>query len=111
MSQLIKAVKKEIDVFTHIVEQICYTRNLNIITPFSCQRNLIIYSSTHSKTAVQLNSDWESAGSYTTLCDILLQPAPPLICPTKSDAFNTIDNKQKVRKCGRHIIYLFFINC
>ena len=82
---------------------IYYTRNLNIITPFSFRRNLVMYSSAHSKTAVQLNSYWESVGSYTTLCDILLQPAPPLMCPTKSDVFNTIDNNQKVGKCGRRI--------
>ena len=67
--------EKKINAFTYIVEQIYYTRNLNIITSFSFRQNLVMYSSTHSKTAVQLNSYWESAVSYTTLCDILLQPA------------------------------------
>ena len=67
--------EKKINAFTYIVEQIYYTRNLNIITSFSFRRNLVMYSSTHSKTAVQLNRYWESAVSYTTLCDILQQPA------------------------------------
>ena len=31
-------------VFTHIVEQICYTLNLNIITPFSFHQNLVMYT-------------------------------------------------------------------
>ena len=44
--------EKKINAFTHIVEQIYYTRNLNIITPFSFRQNLVMYSSTHSKTAV-----------------------------------------------------------
>ena len=44
--------EKKINAFTHIVEQIYYTRNLNIITPFSFWQNLVMYSSTHSKTAV-----------------------------------------------------------
>ena len=95
--------EKKNNAFTHIVEQIYYTRNLNIITPFSFRQNLVMHSSTHCKTAVQLNSYWESAQSYTKLCDILLQPAPPLICPTKSNVFNRIDNNQKIRKCGRRI--------
>ena len=44
--------EKKINAFTHVVEQIYYTRNLNIITPFSFRQNLVMYSSTHSKTAV-----------------------------------------------------------
>ena len=62
-----------------------------------------MYSSAHYKTAVQLSSYWQSAGSYTALCDIRMQHAPPRICPTKSDLFNTIDNNQKVGKCDRRI--------
>ena len=77
--------------------------NLNIITPFSFRQNLVMYSSTNSKTTLQLNSYWRSAGSYTSLCDILLQQAPPLMCPSKSNVLNTINNNQKVEKCGRRI--------
>ena len=55
-----------------------------------------MYSSTHSKTAVLLNSYWESLESYTALCKILLQLLPSLICPTESDVFDTIDNNKKL---------------
>ena len=47
---------KKNNVFTHILEQICYTLNLSIITPFSFRQNLVMYSSTNSKTTLQLNS-------------------------------------------------------
>ena len=47
---------KKKNVFTHILEQIFYTLNLNIITPFSFLQNLVMYSSTNSKTTLQLNS-------------------------------------------------------
>ena len=55
--------EEKINAFTHLVEQIYYTRNLNIIILFSFRRNLVMYSSTHSKTAVLSNSYWESGES------------------------------------------------
>ena len=94
---------KKVNGFTHIVEQIYYTRNLNIITPFPFWQSLIMYNSTHFKTALPLNSYWESNGSYTTLFEILLQPVLRLIFPTESDVFNIIDNNQKVGKSGQRI--------
>ena len=88
---------------THAVEQVYYARNLNIITPFAFKRNLITFSLTHSKLAVKLYGKWESSGSYSTLSEILLQPGEPLTCKTNSDVINTIDNNQKVGKCGRRV--------
>ena len=58
---------------------------------------------THSKQAVQIYSNWEGSGGYTTLLNILLEPAPPLRCPINTDIINTVDNNQKVGKCGRRI--------
>ena len=94
---------KKLNAVTHAVEQIYYARNLNIITPFAFKRNLITYSLTHSKTAVKLYGNWESSGSYATVTDTLLQQSDELKCPTDADVINTIDNNQKVGKCGRRI--------
>ena len=95
--------EKKLNAVTHAVEQIYYARNLNIITPFAFKRNLITYSLTHSKTAVKLCGNWESSGSYATVTDTLLQQGDELKCPTDTDVINTIDNNQKVGKCGRRI--------
>ena len=95
--------EKKLNTVTHAVEHIYYARNLNIITPFAFKRNLITYSLTHSKTAVKLCGNWESSGSYATVTDTLLQQGDELKCPTDADVINTIDNNQKVGKCGRRI--------
>ena len=58
---------------------------------------------THSKLAVKLYGKWESSGNYSTLSGIILQPGEPLTCKTNSDVINTIDNNQKVGKCGRRV--------
>lgn len=94
---------KKLNALTHAVEQVYYARNLNIITPFAFKRNLITFSLTHSKLAVKLYGKWESSGSYSTLSEILLQPGEPLTCKTNSDVINTINNNQKVGKCGRRV--------
>lgn len=85
----------------HAVEQIMYARNLNLITPFAFQRNLIVYSVTNSKDVARLTGSWESSGSYSTLSQIVTSPSPPIQCPI-GDVHNTIDNNQKVgRTSGR----------
>ena len=89
--------KRKLKSLTHAVEQIIHVRNLNAITPFAFQRNLISYSVTQSKTAVQLQGAWESSGGYSTIHKFLLSPAPPLTCPFV-DVHNTFDNNQKVGK-------------
>ena len=47
---------KKLNAFSQLIEQVLYTRNLNIVTPFSFKRNLVMYSVTNSKTAVKLQS-------------------------------------------------------
>ena len=75
-----------------------YTRNLNIVAPFSFKRNMVMYGVTNSKTTVKLQSSWESSGSYTTLHDIVASKVDPISCPS-GDIYNTIDNIQKVGIC------------
>ena len=77
--------------FSHLIEQVLYTRKLNLVTPFSFKRNLIMYNITNSKTAVKLQSYWESSGSCTTVHDILVSKLDPKNCPD-GDVHNTIDN-------------------
>ena len=89
---------KKLNAFPHLIEQVLYTRNLNIVTPFSFKRNLVMYSVTNSKTAVKLQSSWESSGSYTTVHDILASKVDPISCPSE-DIHNTIGNNQKVGMC------------
>ena len=86
---------KKLNAFSQLIEQVLYTRNLNIVTPFSFKRNLVMYSVTNSKTAVKLQSSWESSGSNTTVHDILTSKVDPISCPS-GDIHNTVDNNQKV---------------
>ena len=46
----------KINAFSHLIEQVPYTQKLNLVTPFSFKRSLIIYSITNSKTVVKLES-------------------------------------------------------
>ena len=71
--------------------------------PFAFKRNLITYSFTPSKTAAKLYRNWESFGNYAMVTDTLLQQGDELKCPTDADVINTIDQNQKVEKCGRTI--------
>ena len=57
-----------------------------------------MYSVTNSKTAVKLQSSWESSGSNTTVLDILVSKVDPISCPS-GDIHNTVDNNQKVGIC------------
>lgn len=81
----------------HLHEQILYTRNLRLVTPFAFQRSLITYSVTGSKTIVTLNGQWESSGSYTSVSNIATTEREPSVCPT-GDVINVFDNNQKVGK-------------
>ena len=71
--------------------------------PTVSSRCTYLYSLTYSKQAVKMYGNWVSSGGYTTLLNTLLQPSSPVKCPTKNDTINTIDNNQKVGKCGRTI--------
>ena len=84
---------KKINALAHSIEQIYYTRNLNLITPFAFKRNLVLYSITNSKELTTMNKKWEGCGSSRTLNRAICEPAPPLQCPS-ADVFNT--NNQKL---------------
>ena len=86
---------KKVHALAHAVEQVLYAKNLNLITPFAFQRNLIVYSATNSKYVTCLTGCWESSGSYSTLSQIVTSPCPPISCPD-GDIHNTVDNNQKV---------------
>ena len=90
---------KKLNAFSHLIEQVLYTRNLNIFTPFSFKRNLVMYSVANSKTVVKFQSSWESSDSYTTIHDIFASKVDPVSCPS-GDIHNTIDNNQKVGMCA-----------
>ena len=90
--------QKKLNAFLHLIEQVLYARNLNIVTPFLFKRNLAIYSVTNSKTAVKFQSSWENSGSYTSIYDVLATKVDHISCPN-GDIHNTIDNNQKFRIC------------
>ena len=87
--------EKKVIAFAHSIEQVMYTRNLKIITPFSFKRNLVLYSVTNSKELSTMNKKWEGCGSSRTLSNMIGEPVPPLECPNEK-LFITIDNNQKV---------------
>ena len=88
-----RTAKKE-NAFCHLIEQVLYTRNLNIVIPFAFKRNLITYCVTNSKTAVQLQGAWESSGSYTTLHGIVTAKTNPVECPLGECKTQLITNKK-----------------
>ena len=94
--------EKKVNAFAHSIEQVMYTRNLNIITLFSFNRNLVLYSVTNSKELSTMNKKWEGCGSSRTLSNMICEPVPPLECPNE-DLFNTINNNQKVSIHSGHI--------
>ena len=97
-----KSSTKKRNAFTHSVEQIYYTRNLNLVTPFAFQRNVVQYSLTNSKLCTTLTGSWESAGSYKTVHDFICSPCEPIFCP-EGHVDNAIDNNQKVGKTSGRI--------
>ncbi len=86
---------KKINALVHTVEQVLYGKNLKCVSPFAFQRNLVAYSTTHSKLLTKLAGNWEPSGSYTTVNTILNQPSEPVPPPTH-DIHVTFDNNQKV---------------
>ena len=95
---------KKVNALVHCVEQILYARNLNVVTPFAFQRNLVQYASTKSRACTTLTGSWEPAGSYTTLHNFTCAHVDTPQCPCKSDFHITIDNNQKVsRSSGTYI--------
>ena len=93
-----KRTKKNLMLFHILIEQVLYTRKLNIVTPFLFKQNFVMYSVTNSKTAVKLQSCWESSGSYTTAHDIFASKVDHISCPS-GDIHNTVDNNQKDGIC------------
>ena len=85
---------KRINAFTDEVEQIYYSRNLNTINAFPFQRNLVAYILTYSRKVVQLHINWEGSGDYTTLLNMLLDPASPLRCPINTNIIKTVNNNR-----------------
>ena len=89
---------KKVNGFAHAIEQVQYARNLQSVTPFSFQRNLISYSLTGSKTVTMLTGCTEPAGGYTTVHKFLNSPSP--VAKPEAPANHTIhvafDNNQKV---------------
>ena len=73
----IRLVKKS-TLLAHSIEQIYYTRNLNLITPFAFKRNLVL----NSEEFATMNKKWEGCGSSRTLSSVICEPAPPLQCPS-----------------------------
>ena len=63
---------KKPNAFSHLIEEVLYTRNLNIVTPFSFKWNLVMYSITNSKTVVKLQSSWEISLPYMISLDLKL---------------------------------------
>ena len=73
-------MKKNLSALAHCMEQVSYTRNLNIITPFAFKRKLVMYSVTNRKELVTVNKKWEGCGSSSTVSNLICEPAPPLNC-------------------------------
>ena len=54
---------KKIKALAQSIEQVLYTRNINIVTPFTFKRDLVLYSVTNSKELATMNRKWEGCGS------------------------------------------------
>ena len=77
---------------SHTVEQIYHSRNLNTINPFPFQGNLVTYTLTHSRQVVQVYINCEGSGDYTTLSNMLLEPAATTRCPINTNIIKTVNN-------------------
>ena len=91
--------EKKYNACLHAIEQILYTKNINLVTPFSFQRNILTYIISKSKMACNIVGGWENSGSYTKVNSLLDLPSEPLTIQGTSDITITFDNEQKV---GRH---------
>ena len=76
------------------MEQIYYSRNLNTINPFPFQGNLVTYTLTHLRQVVQVYINWEGSGDYTTVLNMLLEPASAPRCPINTNIIETVNNNR-----------------
>ena len=58
IKQDIEQNSKKVHALAHAVEQILCAKNLNLITPFAFQRNLMVCSITNSKDVARLTGCW-----------------------------------------------------
>ena len=91
---------KRIYAFTHTVEQTYYSRNLNTINPFPFQGNLVTYTLTHSRQVVQVYINCGVSGDYTTVLNMLLEPASTPRCPINTSIIETVNNNRSFGKFG-----------
>ena len=82
------------------MEQIYYSRNLNTVNPFPFQGNLITYTLTHSTQVVQVYINCGGSGDYTTVLNMLLEPASTPRCPINTSIIETVNNNRSVGKFG-----------
>ena len=90
--------EKKFNLCLHAVEQVLYTKNNNVVTPFALERNIIMYSISRSKLSTTIFGSWEWSGGYIKVNNILNSPADPLKIPDQGDIIVTFDNEQKVGK-------------
>ena len=60
----------------HSINQVLYTRNMNIVPPFAFKRNLVLYSVTNSKELATMNRKCGGYGSSRTLSNVICEPVP-----------------------------------
>ena len=60
----------------HSINQVLYTRNINIVPPFAFKRNLVLYSVTNSKELATMNRKCGVCGSSRTLSNVICEPVP-----------------------------------
>ena len=87
--------KKPLNTLTHCIEQVSYATNLNIITPFVFNRNLVMFSVTISEELVTMNKKWKGCCSSRNVSNLICEPVPP-IDRLKEHQFIMIDNNQKI---------------
>lgn len=89
---------KKFNAAIHSVEQIIYTKNINIVTPFSFMRNILMYTVSKSKMACNVLGVSEGSGCYTKVNSLLNKESIPLEIQDESNIVITFDNEQKVGK-------------
>ncbi|CAC5357945.1 waaF [Mytilus coruscus] len=95
--------EKKINAIVHSIEQIYYTRNIKLVTPFAFQRNVVAFSLTNSKRCASLTGCWESSGSYSTVHNYICSPSEQVECPI-GHVLCAIDNNQKLGKSSGRIM-------
>ncbi|CAC5383120.1 unnamed protein product [Mytilus coruscus] len=87
--------EKKVNAIVYSIEQIYYTRNIKLVTPFAFQRNVVVFSLTNSKLCASLTGCWESSGSYSTVHNYICSPFEQVECPI-GHVQCAIDNNQKL---------------